>query len=237
MAVADRIMQDLVPGRPYVRVEGGVAPRTFERTARHGPERRGPDDPFTITSAGSLDQANGILELLGAFRILEGPRFRLWIAGDGVLAPAVRRAASEDPRISALGLVPFDDVLGLYRESDVLVNMRLTRRIETRYFFPSKLMEYLASGVPVISTCTGHVEAEFGHCCVLLRDESAAGLGDAIRAMAGMDPEARRAMGARARAFMAAEKSWDAQGRKVAAYLRTVLCQTTRGGRRPEPWG
>ncbi len=32
------------------------------------------------------------------------------------------------------------------------------------------MMEYLASGVPVISTCTGHVEEEFGAFTYLLRE-------------------------------------------------------------------
>ena len=68
--------------------------------------------------------------------------------------------------------------------------MRLTPAINTRYFFPSKLMEYLASAVPVISTCTGAVEEEFGSFVHLLRKDSE-GLAQAIRAVAALSPAAR----------------------------------------------
>ncbi len=56
--------------------------------------------------------------------------------------------------------------------ADVLIDMRLTEALNTKYSFPSKLMEYLASGTPVITTCTGHVEEEFADIAYLLKTKA-----------------------------------------------------------------
>ncbi len=223
IVVADQIMRDFAPGRTYLRVEGGVTQDMLDVGERRRELKQHADSLFTVTAAGSLDEANGIPELIEAFRLLTPERFRLRIIGGGPLEALVRKAAAEDPRIEYAGVLPFDRVLDAYRSSDVLINMRITKRLSTRYFFPSKLLEYLASGVPVITTCTGHVQEEFGPYCILLHDESRAALAGAIEEVASMPPEARSAMGARARAFMAAHKVWPIQGRRIATYIRQTM--------------
>jgi glycosyltransferase involved in cell wall biosynthesis len=168
--VSDAIARDFLPGKPHVRLEGGISEEILEKTKQ---SRQVPDDKagtFVITAVGRLDETNGVPEILKAFATLRGERYRLRIAGAGPLEEHVREAATRDTRIEFLGLLSFDDVLELYNSSDVLINMRMTRSRDTRYFFPSKMMEYLASGVPVISTCTGHVEEEFGGFAYLLKE-------------------------------------------------------------------
>jgi glycosyltransferase involved in cell wall biosynthesis len=85
------------------------------------------------------------------------------------------------------------------------------------------MMEYLASGVPVISTSTGHVEEEFGSFTYLLKEETPKALSDLIRYVADLDPEARRNTSARARAYIASHKTWEAQTQRLAAFIRTTL--------------
>jgi glycosyltransferase involved in cell wall biosynthesis len=223
VSVSDRIMRDFAPGRPFVLVEGGVTPEMLPESNQAGGVTSRDGTTFTIVSAGSLDEANGFSVLLEAFAQLEGDEYRLCIAGDGPLAGDVRRAAERDARIRYCGLVAFEEVLALYRSANVLVNMRLTKAMNTRYFFPSKMMEYLASGTPVISTCTGHVESEFGDFVFLLRDETGDGLANMIRHVRSQDSHVLAAMGGTARAYMAMNKTWDAQGRKVADFLESLF--------------
>jgi glycosyltransferase involved in cell wall biosynthesis len=220
VAVADRIMKDFAPDRRYVRVEGGIIPEKF---AQASSLKRTKHSGFTLVAAGSLDEANGIHVLLSAMRLLREPGIRLCIAGDGPLAPVVRAAAAQDPRIQYYGYLSFDEVLALYAEADLLINMRVTKAIQTRYFFPSKLMEYLASGVPVLTTRTGHVAEEFGDVVLLLDDETPSGLATRLRQIVNMNRVELRELGDRARARTLATKSWNVQGAKVAAYLKETV--------------
>jgi glycosyltransferase involved in cell wall biosynthesis len=101
--------------------------------------------------------------------------------------------------------------------------MRLTKAIRTKYFFPSKLMEFLASGTPVISTCPGHVEEEFGDFLFPLKNETPEGLAAAIRHAETAAWETRREMGQRARAFMLANKTWRVQTARISALLGSLV--------------
>ena len=219
VAVSDAIMSDLAPGREYLRVEGGVAHDVFERTAEK-PAR----DPsmIRVAAAGTLDRTNGIELILDAFERMEDSRFRLTLAGRGPLEQRVRDAAARDARISYVGFLPFDAVLNLYRDSDLLLNVRLTKELDTRYFFPSKLMEYFASGTPVVTTLTGHVGDEFSDKALLLHDESPEGLKTLLLHAAELRPEELAVRGARARVYMMACKTWDAQATRIARYIRQV---------------
>ena len=134
---------------------------------------------FRIVLAGSLESFNGVeLALESMSHLPDG--YELVVAGKGTIAPAVEVAAARDDRIVYRGVLEFDQLLELYRSADLLLNLRVTRAIDTRYFFPSKLMELLASGTPVLSTCTGHVEGEFGGVIYLLREETAGAVADRV---------------------------------------------------------
>jgi glycosyltransferase involved in cell wall biosynthesis len=225
VAVSDEILK-LVAGVPGIRMEGGVAPEVFAM-GTHRPER----ETFVLAAAGSLDEANGILVILEAFRLLPELRFRLRIAGSGPLDSVVRLAAQLDERIEYLGFLSFADVLDVYSNADVLLNIRPTRALNTRYFFPSKLMEYLASGTPVITTCTGHVEQEFRDFVWLVREETPAELASLIRIVADEPAAARQRKAEQARKYMSENKTWAVQAARVAAFLSNLAVggRGTRG--------
>jgi glycosyltransferase involved in cell wall biosynthesis len=215
--VSDAIARDLAPGRTVCRVEGGIVPASFPPMpeSQSGPSVS--SGPFRVVLAGAMEEYNGVQLALAAFELLDG-HYELVVAGRGSYDDIVQRAATANPRIRWKGYIPFADLLQEYRSADLLLNVRVTTTIDTRYFFPSKLMELLASGTPVLSTCTGHVEEEFASVLYLLREETPAGLAAAIAAIAN-DPE-RRARGARAREFMLQNKTWDAQGQRLLRYIR-----------------
>jgi glycosyltransferase involved in cell wall biosynthesis len=227
VVVSDVIARDFLDGKPHMRLEGGVRQEDLDRTNGRELSAKKQDDeqPFVIAAAGYLNETNGLPVLLEAFSLLRGEGFRLRIAGAGPLEGQIRAAAARDPRIEFLGLLSFEGVLKIYSSSSVLINMRITKSRNTKYFFPSKMMEYLASGVPVISTCTGHVEEEFGAFTYLLREETPKALCQLIEHVAALDPEERRKTGQRARAYMAAYKTWAAQTQKLAEFIRGTVLQ------------
>lgn len=225
--VSDAIARDFLPGRPHVRLEGGIRKELFERMATFHRAPSGAEAPFVITAVGRLDKTNGFSQILEAFALLPGDRYRLRIAGAGPLEEQVREAAIKNPRIEFLGLLSFSDVLELYTSSDVLINMRMTKSRNTKYFFPSKMMEYLASGVPVISTCTGHVETEYAKFAFLLREETPEALTEMIQRVAALAPEERESIGRQAQLYMFTQKTWRAQAEKVAEFIRSTVLGTS----------
>ena len=104
-----------------------------------------------ILYAGSLNVKFGIDVLLDAFEQIENYEYELWICGGGDGASRVEEIARNDSRVKYFGFVPKEKVLELQSRASVLVNPRQNNGEYTKYSFPSKMMEYLLSGVPVVA--------------------------------------------------------------------------------------
>lgn len=223
VVITDNIAKDFAPEVPFLRVEGGIKSDLVDQYSHFDSQTNCNKDYFTIVAAGGMEEANGVREILTAFSLLPGERYRIFIAGDGPLESEVRKAALSDSRINYLGFISFTEVLKLYAKADVLVNMRLTKRLNTQYFFPSKIMEYLTTGVPVISTCPGNMAEEYGHFAYLLHDETPESLADMIKYIESIPKPECRKRSLSARQYMVENKTWDAQSRRIADFLVSNL--------------
>lgn len=225
VVITDSISNDFAPKIPFIRVEGGIKNELVQRFTNviRKTKNGNAKSPFILVVAGGLDEANGISVILEAFSLLEGDNYRLEIAGAGPLENIVQRAANRDERINFHGFISFDEVLKLYDSADVLVNMRLTKAINTRYFFPSKIMECLISGVSVISTCPGHVSEEFSDFAFLLKEESPVDLANMVKYVASLAPDIRADKAVKAQEYMIRNKTWDVQGLRVVKFINSLF--------------
>jgi glycosyltransferase involved in cell wall biosynthesis len=223
--VARAIADELVPGRHVCLIDGGVAPDRFAHIRGRSAEPNISSTVFRVVLSGSLEAYNGFDLAIGAMAHLPQD-YELVIAGAGRLADRARQCAAVDSRVVYRGLLGFEELLELYASADLLLNTRLTSSLDTRYFFPSKLMELLASGTPVLSTCTGHVESIYGEFLYLLKDETAESLAARIQEIRAIDPVERRCLGLRAQEFMFKERTWRRQGERLADYLRSEVLAT-----------
>lgn len=224
VVVADSIADTFAKGRSYLRVDGGIGVETLERMQRsHAapPKRLG---RIRVVLAGRLDETNGVKLMLGAAGLLLGDGYEFWIAGSGSLSEWVKEQAAKDARIIYAGLLSLDELYSLYRSADILVNARITQELNTRFFFPSKLLEFMASGTPVISTCSGHIETDFGHALFLLREETSQALASLIERVSALPRDVRANVGEAARGCVVATRTWTIQGQRIADYLRKAVC-------------
>ncbi len=223
IVISERIAADFAPGKPFLVVEGGLSGATI---AALNPDDvapvRGDPGRFVVGFAGTLNRANGVGELLGAMSLVRDPRFRLVVAGDGPMRMDVIAAADADARITYLGQRRHEEVLSFYRSCDLLANVRLTKSISTRYLFPSKLLEFCAAGVPVLTTRVGSSFSRFEEFVFVLEDETPEGVAGALSRIAGMRPDARAIRARLAQKFVVREMSWAAQARRIHQYLTTL---------------
>jgi glycosyltransferase involved in cell wall biosynthesis len=89
----------------------------------------------------------------------------------------------------------------------------------TRYVNPLKLLEYMAAGLPVISTALPHVTALDGLVYCARSDEEF--LAQVGQALAGFSPERRARCVAAAR-----ENGWDRRADQFSALLQESLCKS-----------
>jgi glycosyltransferase involved in cell wall biosynthesis len=142
-----------------------------------------------VGAFGRLTAQKGFDVLLAALRRLDVP-FDAVIGGAGRDGEALRTAAADLP-VTFPGWVT--DVRGFLAGLDLFV---VSSRVEA---LPLVLLEAMAEGLPCVSTDVGDVRRAVGEDAVVVPVEDAGALAAAVRDLL-VDPAARGALGARARA-------------------------------------
>jgi glycosyltransferase involved in cell wall biosynthesis len=217
-----------IPPERILLLSNGVDPEAF----RPGPRDRalavrlGLEGADVIGFSGSLKAWHGVDILIDAFaRMGNGPApRRLLVVGDGPerarLEALARRRGVAD-RVIFTGAVPHVRMPDYTRLMDVAAAPY--RDGEKGYFSPLKVLEYMASGVPVAASPTGTLPhlIESGRHGRLVDPGSpellAEALGDLLES-----PRLRREMGDAARRE-AAKHAWVDKARRMAEFFNTIL--------------
>ena len=147
------------------------------------------------------------------------PNVELHIYGDGPYAAELTRVTQEHPNIVYHGMVMNDVVVQAELEADLLINPRPTHEEFTKYSFPSKNMEYMVTGTPVLTTCLPGMPEEYKQHVYLLEDESVQGVGRAITRVFQEADTARADLGFHARCFVLEQKNNAKQAEKLSGIL------------------
>ena len=179
----------------------------------------------TILYSGSMNTKYGILKLLEAFTLIQEENYRLILCGLGNAESIIKEYCDKDPRISYLGKVTHEQVLILQQEVTVLVNPRQNNEEFTKYSFPSKTMEYLASGVPVVAYKLDGIPDEYDAYLNYVEDNSAESLAAKISEICNKEKEDRKEMGRRGAEFVLQNKNAKAQTKRILDFVNMHECE------------
>lgn len=183
-----------------------------------------------ILYAGTLHEKFGVMNLVKAFQLIDAPDYRLVICGIGDSADAIRKAAEKDSRISFLGQLPRAEVLEWQKRVTVLVNPRQNNEDFVKYSFPSKILEYLSSGTPVVAYKLDGIPAEYDRYIQYVEDDSIETLMNKLIGVCELAEEERKEMGRRGRLFVLSEKNRDVQTKKIIELIEYTRKTTRSGG-------
>lgn len=199
-----------VSGKPYTVLEG-----IFNN---HQPPLAEPTtDKKVIFYSGQLNPAYGMENLLEVFQELykAHPDYELWLCGSGKLADKIRELETVCPGIRYFGYVDGNRVRQLQAEATVLINPRQNTDAFTRFSFPSKTMEYLASGKPVIGYKLDGIPPEYDPYMQYVPDNSHTALLETLVSVCSLPENVRRDMGQQAREFILKHKNPKAMCQRI----------------------
>ena len=208
----------VVSHKPYAVVEGiynNHQPPLAEKTT----------DRKVIFYSGQLNPAYGMENLLEAFQQIyeQDKNYELWICGGGGLSEHISQLSKTCPGVKYFGYVSGNRVRDLQAEAMVLVNPRQNIGDLTRYSFPSKTMEYLASGRPVVGYKLDGIPDEYDEHIQYVPDNSVEALRNKIVELCEMSQEQRDDIGQRARKFILEGKNPKAMCKRIVDLLCEVL--------------
>jgi glycosyltransferase involved in cell wall biosynthesis len=216
VVLSSHVGRDLRHTRPWIRVSRPPAPDIL-----YLPKSIPNSDTRILYFAGSTSKVSGVDLLLEAIQHIHDPTYRFWFSGRGPLDRTIYEAARTDKRIIHWGFVKRERYRELLQQANVLVNPRPTRLPENRYNFPSKLMEYMAAGRPVISTATSDIAEYYLDEIVLLEDETPEGLARLITEVCSWSPERQIALGQKARNRVQKE-TWEIQAQRILDFIENL---------------
>lgn len=165
--------------------------------------------------AGLLDARYGVKAMVDGFVLANVPDSELHIYGNGPYVDELQKVTQEHPNVIYHGIAMNDEVVRAETEADLLINPRPTYEEFTKYSFPSKNMEYMASGTPVLTTNLPGMPEEYKQYVYLIEDESAEGIAQVMRRVLSLDLKKRKEMGRKAQCFVLKKKNNIEQSKKV----------------------
>lgn len=139
-------MNYLDKSKPHIVMEGfsdmdfvdGIAPAMLDT------------DKMIFVYGGGLRQAYGVNMLVDAFDAAKLENAELWLYGNGDSVSYIKEKGN--PNIVHKGNVPHEEMIAIEKAAFMLVNPRFTHEAYSKCSFPSKLLEYMSTGTPVLTT-------------------------------------------------------------------------------------
>lgn len=169
--------------------------------------------------AGILDRKYGIEMLVKGFDKANIPDSELHIYGDGEYKDELLEICKKKSNIKYFGLKPNSYIVKEQQKATLLVNPRPSDEEFTKYSFPSKNMEYMASGTPALMTRLPGMPEEYLEYVYILEDESIDGMAEKMKEILNLSKEENMEKGRKAKEYVLKKKSNINQAERVMKWL------------------
>ena len=176
-----------------------------------------------ILYGGTLQEFSGVNDFVDAFMLLKGENYRLVICGSGFCESHIKESAKKDDRIDYRGIVSREELLLLQRKATLLINPRKPTEEITRFSFPSKTIEYLVSGTPMLGYKLEGIPVEYYDYFYTVDDLSLQGMANKLEEVLSLPDEERHLMAERAKTFIYQNKTAEYQIGRLLNFLKSKL--------------
>lgn len=175
-----------------------------------------------IVYTGMIEKKYGLVNLAEAFAKINAPDWTLELYGTGSSVDEIKRLAEKDHRIHLNGVVPNSVVVEEQKKAAILINPRDNTNEFTKYSFPSKVIEYLSSGTPMVAYKLSGMPDEYINYFYTIPDEED-GMKKTMEKVMSLSSKERDEVGTRALEFMQQKKNAETQCRKIFDLLKSCF--------------
>lgn len=165
--------------------------------------------------AGAVEKIYGLDRLVQAFLIANLPNTELHIYGDGDYVQELKELCQKSTAIKYCGIQKNEIVVEEERKAVLLINPRPTDKEYVKYSFPSKTIEYLASGTAVLTTDLPGIPEEYKEYVYVIKDESVAGISKRLKEVLSKPREELFIFGEKAQKWLMHKKNSRAQAKRI----------------------
>lgn len=173
--------------------------------------------------AGGLYKKYGIELLVNGFIKANVQQAELHIYGSGDFEDELVEICKRNNQIKYFGVVPNSVVIDAELRADLLINPRPTNEDYTKYSFPSKNMEYMASGTPVLTTKLPGMPKEYFDYIYIIENESTNGIAKSLHEILNKNKGELYDKGLKSKSFVLEKKNNVIQASKILLLAKKII--------------
>jgi glycosyltransferase involved in cell wall biosynthesis len=201
--------------KPYIVIEG-LVDNDMRKMSNDISDK---EDVRVIMYAGGVFEKYGIKKLIEGFSKLEHTDVRLDIYGAGDMIDQIDEYSKKDKRVNYKGILHNRDIVQKEIQATLLVNPRFSTEKFSQYSFPSKNMEYMVSGTPIVTTKLPGMPQEYYPFVYLINNESEEGIYETLSFLLKKTNKEHNEFGLKSKEFVLQEKNNHKQALRLISFL------------------
>lgn len=206
-----------IDDKPYMISEGFCDSSIFEDIPEQEKYSR-----KTIVYGGNLSRLYGIQTLVRGFMQTDLDA-ELHLYGAGGDADFIQQCAQQDSRIKFFGRVDRKTLLTALKKAHLLVVNKPTADDYSNYSFSSKILEYMASGTPLLTTKVGGMPEEYYDFIYAIEDETENGISEVLTDIVKKCVQELDAQGEKTAGFAVEMKNYVVMTQKIENFLSSMV--------------
>ena len=172
---------------------------------------------------GAMMEKYGMYNLIEAFKQLNVPDVDLYLCGHHVDKEKLRTTIKGFSNIKNLGLLPVNKVLEYEKDAIACINPRPYSEDLDRFSIPSKTLEYMSMGRPVISVRNTILMDKFPNEVIWIDSANVTDIKNALRNVLAMDEKQRSLLGEEAKKRVKSLYSISSVSKSIQPFLDQFL--------------
>jgi glycosyltransferase involved in cell wall biosynthesis len=200
---------------PKLHLAGGVRAENIEVPSDLVNQRE-----KSVVYSGVYDEGYGGLErLFEIFAAVATPGCRFVLTGKDAKGN-LKKYLRKEARATYAGFVSQDELQSIHAAATVFVNPRPSEASENRMTFPSKLLEYLSYGKPIVSTWTEGLSPEYREVLLIPQENTPEAFARLIDEALNYSHDEKFALQRRI-AVWASEHTWREQVKRLVEFMES----------------
>lgn len=167
-----------------------------------GIEHEDAPDERTCIYAGNLDSKYGIERLIDVFGLLDTSDYTLQIFGRGSGEDKIAKKCGETENVQFMGFRPNHEIVEIEKRASFVINPRPTNLNCANYSCPSKTLEAMACGTPLITTRLPGIPSCYFDYLIELNDDSDTSIVESLQKAFDLEDSKRQKIGKEAQDFV-----------------------------------
>lgn len=173
-----------------------------------------------IMYAGAIRKIFGLEELVNDFLSYKDSNTELWIFGDGDYSSEMKKVILSDKRIKYFGIQSNEKIMEFEKKATLLINPRNSKHDFTKYSFPSKNLEYMSSGTPMLGYKLKGIPDEYDKYIFYIDEKK--GILNAINQLFNTEQKCLIAKGKAAQEYVLKSKNNIVQTNRIISLVKKV---------------